>query len=133
MTFQLVPLVAFSAPAVPGSVPLVRGRLVAFAAEHGAGRALLAALGAAVSEAAANAVVHAFRERDAPGPIHVEADVEDGDLEIVIADEGDGFRAGPAPGIGAGLSIVARSADGYAIRERVAGGVELWMRFRLAA
>lgn len=131
MAAQPVPVLALDLQARPDAVPHARRAVMAFAAEHGADRALQAVVAAAVTEAVANVVVHAY-DHGEPGPLRVEADVEDGDLEVVVLDEGEGFRSGPAPGIGAGLSIVADTADGYAIRERMPSGVELWMRFRLA-
>jgi anti-sigma regulatory factor (Ser/Thr protein kinase) len=36
-----------------------------------------------------------------------------------------------AGGLGAGLSIVARSADAFAIRERSPTGTEVWLRFAI--
>ena len=124
-----VPFVAFQVEATAENVGAIRRRVAAFAAEHGAGQDELGAVALAVTEAAANAVVHAYR--DAPGPIYVEADVEDGDLEVVVADDGQGFTTATSARLGAGLAVVARSCAAYAIRERLPHGVELWMRFPL--
>jgi anti-sigma regulatory factor (Ser/Thr protein kinase) len=124
-----VPFVAFRVEALAASVGQIRRRVVDFAAEHGAGPVERGAIALAISEAAANAVVHAYP--DVPGPIYVEADVEDGDLEVVIADDGQGFTTARSYRLGAGLAVVARSCAAYAIRERRPQGVELWMRFPL--
>ncbi len=124
-----VPFVAFRVDAVAEQVGEIRRRVVAFAVEHGADAEQCGAVALAVTEAAANAVVHAYD--DVPGPIYVEADIEDGDLEVVVADDGRGFTTVASTGLGAGLAVVARSCAAYAIRERLPHGVELWMRFPL--
>jgi anti-sigma regulatory factor (Ser/Thr protein kinase) len=122
-----VPFVSFRVEAAPASVGKIRRRVVDFASQHGAGPAELGSVALAVSEAAANAVVHAYPGTG--GPIYVEADVEDGDLELVVADDGHGFTTAQSTRLGAGLAVVARSCAAYAIRERLPHGVELWMRF----
>jgi serine/threonine-protein kinase RsbW/stage II sporulation protein AB (anti-sigma F factor) len=85
----------------------------------------------AVSEAAANAVVHAYRATE-PGLVRVEADVEEGTIEIVVLDDGDGFTDAPVPGLGFGLAFMRERALAFEVRDRPAGGVEVWMRFPLA-
>jgi serine/threonine-protein kinase RsbW len=122
-----VPFVSFRVDAVAENVGEIRRRVVDFASEHGAGAEEQAAVALAVSEAAANVVIHAYP--DSRGPIYVEADVEDGDLELVVADDGQGFTTAQSTRLGAGLAVVARSCAVYAIRERLPHGVELWMRF----
>jgi anti-sigma regulatory factor (Ser/Thr protein kinase) len=126
-----VPFVAFQIAARPENVGAIRRRLVAFAAEQGADAEQRGAIAVAVTEAAANVVIHAYPPDEPPGPIHVEADVEDGDLEVVVADEGQGFTTTRSMRLGAGLAVVARSCDAYAIRERLPNGIEVWMRFPL--
>lgn len=125
-----VPFVAFRLEATARNVGEIRRRVVGFAAEHGAGPEERGAVALAVTEAATNAVVHAYR--GAHGPIYVEADIEDGDLEVVVADDGHGFTTAASTRLGAGLAVVARSCAAYAIRERLPHGVELWMRFPIA-
>jgi anti-sigma regulatory factor (Ser/Thr protein kinase) len=125
-----IPYVSMDVEAVAGSVRQVRRRLVAFASEVGADRELQARIALAVSEAATNAVVHAYRGETAR-PLRVEADFEDGDLEIVVADEGAGLRPRRSPGMGAGLGVIAETCDEFLVREREPAGVELWMRFQV--
>jgi serine/threonine-protein kinase RsbW len=125
-----VPLVRLDAEAVAWAVGDARRRLVAFAAEVGADRELQARIALAVSEAATNVVVHAYPDAG-PRPLHVAADFEDGDLEVVVADQGEGLRTRRSPGMGAGLGIIAETADELVVREREPAGVELWMRFHL--
>jgi anti-sigma regulatory factor (Ser/Thr protein kinase) len=115
-------------------VRTARRWLCAFAGEHGGDRELRDRIATALSEAVANAARHAYVGRP-PGAVHITADIEDGTLEIVVADDGGGLAASPSDEIaaGLGLSLIARSTDGFAIRERATGGTELWMRFRLAS
>jgi serine/threonine-protein kinase RsbW len=81
----------------------------------------------AASEAATNAVIHAYRDR--PGKLRLAARVEDGELLVVIADEGAGVRPRPdSPGMGLGLPIMAQVAKRFEI---VSGsrGTEIHMAF----
>jgi anti-sigma regulatory factor (Ser/Thr protein kinase) len=126
-----VPCLTRELPATPGSVAEVRRGIRAFAAANGAEPDALAAIVLAVSEAAANAVVHAYPARE-PGLVRVEADVEDGTIEIVVADDGGGFTEQPVPGLGFGLAFMTDRALAFEVRDRPAGGVEVWLRFRLA-
>jgi len=130
----VVPCTSFELEATARSVAEVRRRLVAFGAEVGADRELLGRVALAVSEASANVVMHAYRDRRESRPLRVAADFEDGDLEVVIADEGAGLRPGRSPGLGVGLGIIADTCDRFVIRAGPDGlGVELWMRFRVDA
>src|SRR3954451_24878165 len=59
------------------------------------------AIGVVVSEAVTNAVVHAYRDRDRPGQVHVSAVLHDEGVEIAVADDGLGLRPRPeSPGGG---------------------------------
>jgi anti-sigma regulatory factor (Ser/Thr protein kinase) len=126
-----VPVLSLTVPATAEWVAEIRDRVRRFAAEHGAGALELAAIALAVSEAAANAVRHAYP--DGPGEIRVMADVEDAELEIVLVDDGRGFRTGlqGGPGLGLGLALMRRDAAAFEIRDRPLGGVEVWLRFAL--
>jgi serine/threonine-protein kinase RsbW len=123
-----IPCVSMDVEAVARSVRQVRRRLVAFASEVGADRELQARIALAVSDAATNVVMHAYRG-ETSRPLRVEADFEDGDLEVVVADEGAGLRPRRSPGMGAGLGVIAETCDEFVVREREPAGVELWMRF----
>jgi serine/threonine-protein kinase RsbW len=126
----VVPLVSLNTEAIARSVGDARRRVVAFATELGADRELQARIALAVSEAATNVVVHAYPDAGRR-PLHVAADFEDGDLEVVVADQGEGLRTRRSPGLGAGLGIIAETCDEFVVREREPAGVELWMRFHL--
>lgn len=130
MVSIVVPVVSLDAEAVAPSVSDARRRLVAFAAELGADRELQARVALAVTEAASNVVMHAYPD-GGPRPLQVKADFEDGDLEVIVADKGEGLRPRPSPGLGAGLGIIAESCDEVVVREREGAGVELWMRFHV--
>lgn len=126
----VVPYVSIELPAVAGSVPLIRQRVSAFAAEQGAGPELRAAVAVAVTEGVTNVVRHAYPP-DRPGPVQVHADVEDDTLEVVVTDEGRGFAPGRSPGLGLGLGLMREHSVAFEVRDRQLGGVEVWMRFPL--
>ena len=125
-----VPYVALDREALPEMVGEARRRITEMAAAAGADRRLQADIALAVTEAVTNAIVHAYPPGRA-GSVSIAADFEEGDLEIVITDDGDGFRPGGSPGLGAGLSIIAETTHAFVIREREPRGVELWMRFHV--
>jgi anti-sigma regulatory factor (Ser/Thr protein kinase) len=106
----------------------VRHEVSEFAATNGAVDSQLEAVRIAVSEAVANAVMHAYRED--PGEVHVTAAVSEDGMWILIADDGCGFQT-PArrPGLGWGLALIAHAADELVLAERVGGGTEVRMRF----
>ena len=118
-------------PARRTAVTELRHLIVGFARRHGADPELASRIALAVSEAVANAVVHAYAgQAGPPGLVHYAADVGDGDLELVIADDGDGLQAGrPSDGLGLGLNLSADLSDDFAISARHPG-LEVWMRFR---
>ena len=121
-----VPFLSLATPALPSAVGEIRRDVRAFASEHGAEGLALIAIELAVSEAMANAVVHG-----GVGTVRVEADIEDGELEVVVLDEGPGFTGEPAPGLGMGLALMRDGATSFEVRDRPEGGVEVWMRFSL--
>lgn len=127
---HVVPYVSIELPAVPGSVPAIRRRVSAFAAEHGATPELRAAIEIAVTESVTNVVRHAYPD-DEPGTVEVLADVEEDALEVVVSDDGRGFVPGPSPGLGIGLGLMREHSGEFEIRDRRLGGVEVWMRFPL--
>ena len=70
------------------------------------------AIGVVVSEAVTNAVLHAYRDRERPGDVHVSARLERDGVEISIADDGLGLRPRPdSPGVGLGMPLIADLAD----------------------
>jgi serine/threonine-protein kinase RsbW/stage II sporulation protein AB (anti-sigma F factor) len=93
-------------PGTPLGVRSLRRQLSVLAADCGMSPDAVADLRLAVSEAATNAVMHAYA--DTEGELAVTAAVKNGELEIVIGDNGAGFVEGrDSPGLGVGLSIIA--------------------------
>ena len=70
------------------------------------------AVGVVVSEAVTNAVLHAYRDREQPGQVHVSAYLEDDGVEVSVADDGLGLRPrADSPGVGLGIPLIADLAD----------------------
>jgi anti-sigma regulatory factor (Ser/Thr protein kinase) len=128
----VIPSVSLELPAVAASVAVARAAVRAFAASHGAGPDLQAAIALATTEAATNAAVHAYPAHRS-GTIRIDADLEDGDIEIVVTDHGNGFNRpdDPSPGLGVGLALMRQESSAFEIRDHPRGGVEVWMRFPL--
>jgi anti-sigma regulatory factor (Ser/Thr protein kinase) len=82
-----------------------------------------------VTEAVANAVVHAYPDR-APGQVRLQAWLEDELLTVVVADDGVGMssRRG-SRGLGEGLAVIRRLAREVEVHSR--GGTRLVMRLQL--
>ena len=65
-----------------------------------------------MSEAVTNAVVHAYRDREHPGQVHVSASLDDEGVDIAVADDGIGLRPRTdSPGVGLGMPLIADLAD----------------------
>jgi anti-sigma regulatory factor (Ser/Thr protein kinase) len=124
-----VPSVALEVGATAAAVPLIRHLVADFAARHGATLELESRIAAAISEAVANVVTHAYPH--GMGTLTCDCDIEDGTLEVVIADQGQGILAGEAPGLGMGLAIISELADGFRLWRGDELGVSVWMRFDL--
>lgn len=124
------PPLELSLPAVPASVPSIRAAVRAFVETRGLDEPEAVAL--AVSEAATNVVLHAYRDRDHPGPVHVRAtDVPDGVL-VSVADEGLGLRPRPdSPGVGLGLALMQHHAAELSLvgPPQRSAGTEVRLRF----
>ncbi len=86
----------------------------------------------AVSEACANAVVHAYAE-DEPGLLDVDLSTGAEDIEIVVRDHGRGMMPrADSPGLGVGLPLMASLAESLELTNRADGGTEVRMRFATA-
>jgi serine/threonine-protein kinase RsbW/stage II sporulation protein AB (anti-sigma F factor) len=124
---------ARSWPAVAASVAQIRAAVVAFAMAAGAGEAAIEAVRLAVSEAATNAVLHAYVEQPTPGDVHVAADHRPGTVCVDVRDDGRGMVArSDSPGSGFGLMLIGQYADDHEVRALPEGGTSLRMRFSLA-
>jgi anti-sigma regulatory factor (Ser/Thr protein kinase) len=80
------------------------------------------AIGVVVSEAVTNAVLHAYRDRERPGDVHISASLDVEGVQISIADDGLGLRPRPdSPGVGLGMPLIADLADDVKIFYRQPG------------
>ena len=110
-------------PAAPASVAAARRLMRRFAGDLGVD---LDAIELAVSEAVANAVVHAYEDGD--GTVEVRAEAAPYELRIAVRDHGGGIRPGTTGGAGFGLAIIRRLAQHVDVDD-TAGGVTLRMTF----
>jgi len=119
-------------PAVAGSVSLVRHALRAALERWGTPEPRIADVVLASSEACSNAVVHAYRDRDA-GRLQASLELA-GEITVVIRDWGVGMTPHPERGgLGLGLVVIEALADDVDVRTPAGGGVEVVMVFTPAA
>jgi anti-sigma regulatory factor (Ser/Thr protein kinase) len=108
----------------------VRNALVQFASAAGASDETLEAIRVASSEAAANAVEHAYGPEG--GTLDVTAEADADCIYIVISDRGRGIDVGRrSRGLGMGFLWMAWFSDGMSLSASAAGGVEVTLRFKL--
>jgi serine/threonine-protein kinase RsbW/stage II sporulation protein AB (anti-sigma F factor) len=117
--------------ATPEQIAVLRTEVTAYAQRVGIADRRLGDVRLAVSEAATNAVLHAYRDRD-PGQIRVDAHMlDDGRLKIVVEDDGFGPLPRPdSPGLGLGLPTIASVADAVELSAGTAKGARLSMLFQ---
>jgi len=114
-------------PAEPASIPELRHAVTAFVSEHDAEDPH--AIGLAVTEAATNAVLHAYTEKR-PGEVRVVVCAEPERLVVVVRDWGDGMRPRPdSPGLGLGLPTIATLATSFKVEAAEGAGTLLRMHF----
>jgi serine/threonine-protein kinase RsbW len=110
----------------------VRRDVLAWARGYDSDPDLLGDIALAVTEAATNAVLHAYLGHAAPGPIVVEGERGPGHLCIHVRDTGSGLAARvDSPGLGLGLGLIAQVSDSTDVRTPETGGTEVVMRFNL--
>jgi anti-sigma regulatory factor (Ser/Thr protein kinase) len=114
-------------PGTPLGVRALRREISGIAADCGMDATGVADVQLAVTEAATNAVMHAYATTT--GDLTVTADVRDGELAIVIGDTGGGLvERSDSPGLGVGLTIIATVADQLRIVSD-SGGTKVHMTF----
>jgi serine/threonine-protein kinase RsbW len=114
-------------PGTPMGVRVLRGHMAEMARDCGMDADAIADVRLAVTEAATNAVLHAYAE--SKGELRVTADVQDGELAIIIGDTGPGLIARrDSPGLGVGLAVIANVARRLKI-DTHPGGTEIYMAF----
>ena len=115
-------------PGTPPGVGELRRAVAEIARRAGMPETDVDAVRLAASEAASNAVIHAYR--DHVGDLRLRAHVEDGELLVVISDGGVGVAPRTdSPGLGLGLPIMAHVSERFEI---VSGpeGTEIHLAFR---
>ena len=117
-------------PAVPASVGELRHALSERLQSLPVPAELVEDIGLAVSEAATNAVLHAYLDDSPPGPLELSARLMDDRVYVVIRDHGRGMTPRPdSPGLGLGLPLMTRLADAVQISTHPDGGTEVRMTF----
>jgi serine/threonine-protein kinase RsbW len=119
-------------PARPESIPRIRHAVVAFATAHGYEDP--GAIALAVTEAATNAVLHAYTAHSEPGEVRAVACAEPAQLVVVVRDWGSGM--GPrldTPGLGLGLPTIATLASSFDVEAAEGAGTLLRMHFTRTA
>ena len=112
-------------PSEPSAVPAIRRAIREFAIAHRVPDTDAVAL--AVTEAATNAVQHAYRNGDS-GQVRVVACAEPD--RLVVGDYGCGMRPRhDSPGLGIGLSTIGHLADHLKVEVPDAAGTRLRMHF----
>jgi anti-sigma regulatory factor (Ser/Thr protein kinase) len=109
MEAMLERLLTVDLPAVPESAPLARGAVLEALAGVAVDRD---AVGVVVSEAVANAIMHAYRDQEEPGRVRVSVGVGAESLELAVDDDGLGMSPRvDSPGAGLGVPLMAGFAD----------------------
>jgi serine/threonine-protein kinase RsbW len=117
---------------MPEAVPTLRRAAVEFASGVGAEAAVVDGVRLAVSEAVTNVILHAYPDREQPGPVELTAALDDGELLVTVRDEGTGMSPRiDSPGLGLGLPLIAQTAHSLEVRPGPSGGTEMRMSFRL--
>jgi serine/threonine-protein kinase RsbW len=124
----------FRATAEPASLARLRAELSAFLAEAGAPEELRSDVMLAVSEAANNVLIHAYRHRATPGAMVVAVRAGGGAIRVVVTDEGSGLAPRPdSPGAGLGLPMMAQLTDELDVRRQAGGGTSVALTWRHSA
>jgi anti-sigma regulatory factor (Ser/Thr protein kinase) len=114
-------------PGTPLGVRRIRHEMASLADKCGMDAEGIADVRLAVTEAATNAVMHAYA--DSEGELRVTATVADGQLAIVVADAGPGLvERDDSPGLGLGLAIMTTLSERLRVVSHQ-GGTEVHMAF----
>ena len=118
-------------PSSPSGVGAMRREVAAFAQRAGMDDEGLGSVRLAVSEAATNAVVHAYREETGDGDLRVRAFVDARELVVVVSDAGIGLAPRPdSPGLGLGMPLMASVTTRFQVVS-AGTGTEIHMAFAL--
>jgi serine/threonine-protein kinase RsbW/stage II sporulation protein AB (anti-sigma F factor) len=118
-------------PSSPPGVGAMRREVAAFAQRAGMDDDGVGSVKLAVSEAATNAVVHAYREHEQAGELQVRAFVDASELVVIVCDTGIGLAPRPdSPGLGLGMPLMASVTTRFQVVSAGAG-TEIHMAFAL--
>jgi serine/threonine-protein kinase RsbW len=121
-----------SYPALATQVPAIRRAVNGVASGCGADAETLTRIGLAVTEAATNVVLHAYRTPRNSERIYIRVHRDGPSLAVSVRDNGVGMGPRPdSPGLGLGLSLMAHEAEHCVIRAAEGGGTEVLLRFEL--
>ena len=126
------PDLVLSLPARAENVAVVRHAFGGLGEALSLPEQLLSDIKLAVTEACTNVVIHAYPDEE--GPMEVRAAVGDGELSVVVRDEGRGVvpRA-DSPGLGLGLPLIATLTESLELGTGDNEETEVRMTFRLDA
>jgi serine/threonine-protein kinase RsbW/stage II sporulation protein AB (anti-sigma F factor) len=106
------PFIELELSAQPESIAAARRAVVELARLDHLSEAAISDVALAVSEAASNVVLHAYRGARRPGPMLVRAELTDQTLEVEVRDHGVGMRPRrDSPGLGLGLPLIGTLAS----------------------
>ncbi len=124
------PIVRIELSGRPEGLTLIRSVVAGVAELLSLDDELIVDLKMAVSEAAGNAVIHAYS--GAPGPLLVELRTRERDVEITVRDYGTGIQAAASNSrerMGVGLAVITALADRAEFLTLPDGGTEVRMSF----
>jgi serine/threonine-protein kinase RsbW/stage II sporulation protein AB (anti-sigma F factor) len=117
-------------PSTAPGVGAMRREVAAFAQQAGMDDDGVGSVRLAVSEAATNAVVHAYRE--ANGELEVRAFVDASELVVIVRDTGLGLAPrADSPGLGLGMPLMASVTKRFQVVSDGRSGTEIHMAFAL--
>jgi serine/threonine-protein kinase RsbW len=123
----------FRVPATAEQLALVRSELAEYAEGVGMAASSIQDVQTIVTEACGNSIKHAYGD-STDGAIEVEANVEGGELCLIVRDFGAGIgprTATGSPGMHAGLSLIGALSDNFLLSSRRGAGTELEARLSL--
>jgi serine/threonine-protein kinase RsbW/stage II sporulation protein AB (anti-sigma F factor) len=123
------PLLSLRLTAAPESVPVARRSVCRAIRAVGVEDVVLERVQLAITEACANVVVHAYRDRE-PGELGIEVRVGPGELCVRVRDQGGGVTPRlDSPGLGLGLPLIGALATSVDIRACASSGTVVAMSF----
>jgi serine/threonine-protein kinase RsbW len=115
-------------PAEPGNIAVIRGAVATRAGELGLEQAAIDDLKTIVTEACANAVLHAYPEAH-EGPIEVEMKPAGRAVKVTVRDRGVGIQPAAAPpqpqSLRLGMQLIGAISSCFQIRSCRGRGTEL--------